>query len=105
MTPRSLDTAFIPASLPGVIFTSLLHVPGSQLPASSYYRELEVLYGGGRHRLVDNLLNRQGFFRPQHIGAPGFGGRVPRSKQRAAVLVRDDRDGIRPQALGLLGNL
>src|SRR5687768_11072067 len=99
ITPRSLETAFMPASLPGVIFTS----PSNR--GSFYYRELEVLHDRGGDGLVDDVANRQGFLGVQDIAAARLRGRVAWREQRAAVLVGDDRDGIRPENLRLRGDL
>src|SRR6476661_5357494 len=90
MTPRESATAFMPASLPGVIF-----IP------SVYIGKSKAFHDRCLDRLLDNLVDRQPRFGPLDLVALGFGRRVARREQRAAVLVGNDRDRIGPEALGL----
>ena len=87
MTPLSFETAFMPASLPGVNFTCFSSFPGGSpsrarpYPAGSprglaltkryifvapdghgaqlFYRKLKVLDGGRGRRAFDDLVDRE----------------------------------------------
>src|SRR5215213_11285703 len=104
ITPRSFETAFIPASLPGVIFTI------DSLPAANscyvvkqlfYIRELKVLYSRCGNGALDDFVHRQRRLGALHIGEARLRGRMTRGEQRAAVLIRDDRDLVGAEPLCL----
>src|SRR5687767_11312698 len=136
ITPRSSDTAFIPASLPALIFTVLslfLTARGAPPPLASrsrarlrlaslrplaraagadalraikgslYIGKPELLENGRRDRAVDHLLDRQRRLGDLDVPPARLRGRVTRREQRAAVLVRNDRDRICAKALRLAG--
>src|SRR5262249_36412299 len=123
MTPRPSDTAFMPASLPDVIFTSLteasplglLHARsrgpharsrGSVLSfASSHIGKPVVLHQRGVGCLRDDLVDRQVLLGALDVSRLRARRGMTRREQRAAVLIRDDRDGIRPGPLPLRRDL
>src|SRR3954466_16151778 len=91
ITPRPSETAFMPASLPGVSFTM-----------SILSREGEQLHGGGGRRLLHDFVDRQPVLRAFDVAAPRLRRGMPGGEQRAAVLVRNDRDrvGAQPDRFG-----
>src|ERR671911_2942532 len=103
MTPRSSDTAFMPASLPGVIFTTLFSC-GWSGTLSFYYRERAAPRDGGRQRARHDVVDGERGLGRLDVHLPGARGRVPGREQRAAILVGDDRDGIGAQTLGFGGD-
>src|SRR5687767_481273 len=103
MTPRSFDTAFMPASLPGVIFTKLFSC-GWSGNLSFYYRELAALADGGRQRARHDVVDGKGGLGGLDVHLPGARGGVPRREQRAAVLVGDDRNGVGAETLRFRGD-
>src|SRR5260221_8704401 len=90
ITPRVSDTAFMPASLPGVIFTALF-----------YIGKPEVLDLRGGDRLRHDLLDGQIRFGPFDLVGLRLGRRMLRREERAAVLVGNNRDWIGAEPLGL----
>src|SRR6187551_2899974 len=93
MTPRPSDTAFMPASLPGVIFI-----------LSVYIGKTERFHDRRFDGAVDDFLYGKACLGALHLVPLGLGGRVARREQRAAVLVRDDRDRIGPEPLRFRGD-
>src|SRR3954467_1461739 len=93
MTPRASETAFMPASLPGVSFTRLF-----------YIGECELFYDRRADGLVHDLCDRQPFFGALDLVPLRLGGRMTRRKERAAVLVGDDGNRIRAKPLCLGGD-
>src|SRR5215204_2920996 len=94
MTPRASATAFMPASLPGVIFIR-----------SVYNGETVGFHGRGLDCGLDDLVDRQPLFRAFHFEALRFRRRVLGREQGAAVLVGDDRDRIRAETFRLSRDL
>src|SRR5258708_39862785 len=88
MTPRLSETAFMPASLPGVIFT--LSAPSVVTKGLFYIGKPEVLDFGGRDRLRHDLFDGEIRLGPLDFVGLCLGGRVPRREERAAVLIRND---------------
>src|SRR5262245_12411003 len=88
----------MPASLPGVIFTS------SSNRGSFYYRELKVLHDRNGHGPFDDLVDWQGLLGTQHVTATCLSGRMAGREERAAILIGDDGYRIRAEHLGLGGD-
>src|SRR3954469_22445256 len=94
ITPRPSETAFMPASLPGVSFTT-----------SILSREREQLHRRGRRRLLHDFVDRQPLLRAFDIAAPRLGRGMAWREQGAAVLVGDDRDRVGAQPDRFSGDL
>src|SRR5687767_3911861 len=76
MTPRSSETAFIPASFPGVIFTRLFYI--------GKIKEFDRGCGDG---IRDNFVDRQVRFGALDLVPLRPGRGMFRREQRAAVLI------------------